>query len=111
MLINGINIPSILDNAGKKPWEINLLDTMELWKFGDYKHYTSLELITTLLNIPTPKDDIDGSMVASVYWKDNDLGRIMEYCEKDVIALIQVFLKFRNEELVSDSNIESVTIR
>lgn len=111
MLINGINIPSILDNAGKKPWEINLLDTMELWKFGDYKHYTSLDLITTLLNIPTPKDDIDGSMVASVYWKDKDLGRIMEYCEKDVIALIQVFLKFRNEELVSDSNIESVTIR
>lgn len=111
MLINGINIPSILDNAGKKPWEINLLDTMELWKFGDYKHYTSLDLITTLLNIPTPKDDIDGSMVASVYWNDKDIGRIMEYCEKDVIALIQVFLKFRNEKMVSESNIESVTGR
>lgn len=111
MLINGINIPAILDNAGKKPWEISLLDTMELWKFGDYKHYTSLELITTLLNIPTPKDDIDGSMVASVYWKDKDLNRIMEYCEKDVIALIQVFLRFRNEGLVSESDIESVTIR
>jgi uncharacterized protein YprB with RNaseH-like and TPR domain len=111
MLINGINIPSILDNAGKKPWEINLLDTMELWKFGDYKHYTSLDLITTLLNIPTPKDDIDGSMVATVYWKDKDISRIMEYCEKDVIALIQVFLKFRNEKTVSESNIESVTSR
>ena len=109
MLIHGLNIPAILDNAGKKPWEINLLDTMELWKFGDYKHYTSLELITTLLNIPTPKDDIDGSMVATVYWKDKDLNRIVEYCEKDVIALIQVFLKFRGEKLVPDSAIESVT--
>lgn len=110
MLINGINIPEILDNAGKKPWEINLLDTMELWKFGDYKHFTSLELITTLLKIPTPKDDIDGSMVASVYWKEKDLSRIVEYCEKDVIALIQVFLRFRNEILVPESSIESVTI-
>ncbi len=109
MLINGINIPPILDNAGKKPWEISLLDTMELWKFGDYKHFTSLDLITTLLEIPTPKDDIDGSMVASVYYKDKDLDRIVEYCEKDVIALIQVFLRFRNEVLVSDNNIESVT--
>ena len=109
MLINGLNIPAILDNAGKKPWEINLLDTMELWKFGDYKHYTSLELITTLLGIPTPKDDIDGSMVASVYYKDNDLKRIVEYCEKDVVALVQVFLKFRGEGLVRDNNISSVT--
>lgn len=109
MLIHGLSIPAILDNAGKKPWEINLLDTMELWKFGDYKHYTSLELITTLLNIPTPKDDIDGSMVGTVYWKDKDLSRIVEYCEKDVIALIQVFLRFRGENLVSDTAIESVT--
>jgi len=111
MLIHGINIPALLDNAGKKPWEISLLDTMELWKFGDYKHYTSLELITTLLKIPTPKDDIDGSMVASVYWKDKDLDRIVDYCEKDVIALIQVFLRFRNENLVPDASIESVTIK
>lgn len=109
MLINGLAIPSLLDNAGRKPWEINLLDTMELWKFGDYKHYTSLELITTLLGIPTPKDDIDGSMVASVYYRDNDLKRIVEYCEKDVIALVQVFLRFRGEGLVKDNNISSVT--
>lgn len=111
MLINGMTIPSILDNAGKKPWEINLLDTMELWKFGDYKHYTSLELITTLLKIPTPKDDIDGSMVASVYYKENGLERIVEYCEKDVVALTQVFLKFRGESLVEESNISSVTTK
>lgn len=109
MLILGLSIPSILDNAGKKPWEINLLDTMELWKFGDYKHYTSLELITTLLKIPTPKDDIDGSMVASVYYKEKDLDRIVDYCEKDVVALTQVFLKFRGESLVEEKNISSVT--
>ncbi len=109
MLINGMNIPVILDNAGKKPWEINLLDTMELWKFGEFRHSVSLDLITTLLGIPTPKDDIDGSMVASVYYKDKNLDRIVEYCEKDVIALIQVFLKFRSEGLVTDANIQSVT--
>ncbi len=109
MLINGMNIPAILDNAGKKPWEINLLDTMELWKFGEFRHSVSLDLITTLLGIPTPKDDIDGSMVASVYYKDKNLDRIVEYCEKDVIALIQVFLKFRSEGLVPDTNIQSVT--
>jgi len=109
MLIHGITIPAILDNAGKKPWEINLLDTMELWKFGEFRHSTSLELLTTLFGIPTPKDDIDGSMVASVYYKDKNLDRIVDYCEKDVIALIQVFLKFRSEGLVPESNIQSVT--
>lgn len=109
MVLNGMNIPALLDNAGKKPWEINLLDTMELWKFGDYKHYTSLALITSLMGIPTPKDDIDGSMVAAVYYKDKDVKRIARYCEKDVVALIQVFLKFRNDKLIPDSNIESVT--
>jgi uncharacterized protein YprB with RNaseH-like and TPR domain len=109
MLISGLKIPAILDNAGKKPWEINLLDTMELWKFGDYKHYTSLELITQLLGIPTPKDDIDGSKVAGIYWEEKDIERIVTYCEKDVIALIQVFLKFRNDTLISEASIESVT--
>jgi len=109
MLIHGITIPAILDNAGKKPWEINLLDTMELWKFGEFRHSTSLELLTTLFGIPTPKDDIDGSMVASVYYKDKNLDRIVDYCEKDVIALIQVFLKFRSEGMVPESNIQSVT--
>jgi len=109
MIINGLKIPAVLDNAGKKPWEINLLDTMELWKFGDYKNYTSLELLAGLLNIPTPKDDIDGSMVADIYWKGNDLPRIAKYCEKDVIALVQVFLKFRNNKAIPLEKIESVT--
>jgi hypothetical protein len=109
MLILGMNIPDLLDNAGKKPWEINLLDTMELWKFGDYKHYTSLALISELLGIPTPKDDIDGSMVAGIYYIEKDLARIVRYCEKDVIALIQVFMKFRNQPKIEDSHIQSVT--
>ncbi|PCJ01454.1 MAG: 3'-5' exonuclease [Flavobacteriales bacterium] len=104
-LVNGITIPEILDLAGKKPWEVNHLDTLQLWKFGDYKHYTSLSLLTTIFNIPTPKDDIDGSMVNDVYWKDKDLKRIAIYCEKDVIALTQLFLKFRNESLVELENI------
>lgn len=104
-MINGISLPAILDLAGKKPWEVPHLDTLQLWKFGDYKHYTSLSLLTSIFNIPTPKDDIDGSMVNQVYWKDNDLKRIAIYCEKDVIALTQLFLRFRNENLVLEENI------
>ena len=109
MLINGISIPLILDNAGKKPWEISLLDTMELWKFGDFKSFTSLNLLTRLFGIPTPKDDIDGSMVSRVYWKDNDVERIARYCEKDVTAMIQLFLRFRGNNIIPDDRIESVT--
>lgn len=104
-LINGIAIPSILDLAGKKPWEVPHLDTLQLWKFGDYKHYTSLSLLTSIFDIPTPKDDIDGSMVNKVYWKEKDLQRIANYCEKDVVALTQLFLRFRNENLILDENI------
>ncbi|MBI9054316.1 MAG: 3'-5' exonuclease [Bacteroidales bacterium] len=110
MLINGIKLPQLLDIAGKKPWEVMFLDTMELWKFGDYKNYTSLNLLTQIFNIPTPKDDIDGSMVADVYWKENDLHRIVTYCEKDVIAIAQLFLKYQCNELIPHENIESTTI-
>ena len=105
MLINGVDIPDILDIAGKKPWEVNLLDTMELWKFGDYKHYTSIALLCHIFKVPTPKDDISGADVARVYYEENDLKRITSYCEKDVVALIQLFLKFRNEPLVEVDNI------
>lgn len=105
MLINGIDLPDALDVAGKKPWEINHLDTMELWKFGDYKHYTSLSLLCHIFNIPTPKDDISGADVARVYYEENDLERIVAYCHKDVVALIQLFLRFRNEALVKEENI------
>lgn len=109
MIINGLRIPQLLDNAGKKPWEIKLLDTMDLWKFGDYKNYTSLELLTAVLGIPTPKDDIDGSMVAGIYYVDNDINRIVRYCEKDVLAIAQVLLRFMYLPLIDEDNIESVT--
>ncbi|MGE0089558.1 MAG: 3'-5' exonuclease [Bacteroidales bacterium] len=107
MIIDDVKIPQILDVAGKKPWEVQFLDTMELWKFGDYKNYTSLNLLTHIFNIPTPKDDIDGSMVADVYWKEKNLDRIVTYCEKDVLAIAQVFLKYKGEPLISPENVES----
>ena len=109
MIINELIIPEILDNAGKKPWEVKLLDTMDLWKFGDYKNYTSLELLTTILGIPTPKDDIDGSMVAGIYYIENDIERIVRYCEKDVLAIVRVMFRFMNLPKIDDDKIESVT--
>jgi hypothetical protein len=108
MLINSIKIPAQLDISGKKPWEVNHLDTMELWKFGDYKNYTSLNLLTAIFNIPTPKDDIDGSMVGQVYWVNNDLERIATYCQKDVVATAQLIRRYRGEDLISDENIALV---
>lgn len=90
MLINGLKLPDPINVAGKKPWEVKHLDTLELWKFGDYKAYTSLELLAHVFGIPTPKDDIDGSQVGSVYWQEGDLQRIAQYCEKDVVTVIQL---------------------
>jgi len=110
MLINGIVLPNILQISGKKPWEINHIDTMELWKFGDYKSYTSLSLLCHVMNIPTPKDDISGADVARVYYEENDLQRIMVYCEKDVVALIQLFLRLQGEALVDEFNISSASM-
>ena len=107
-LINGLKLPALLDIAGEKPWEVNHLDTMELWKFGDYKHYTSIKLLAALFNIPTPKDDIDGSKVAGVYWNDKDLERIKKYCQKDTLTVAQLLLKYKGEELISENNIEFV---
>ncbi|MBF0596900.1 3'-5' exonuclease [Faecalibacter rhinopitheci] len=100
MIIHQIEVPRILQLFGKKPWEIPHLDTMELWKFGDYKHYTSLDLLANIFEIPTSKDDIDGSQVAKVYYEDNNIERIKEYCEKDVITLINVFRKMRYENTI-----------
>jgi uncharacterized protein YprB with RNaseH-like and TPR domain len=111
MIINGLIIPEILDNAGKNPWDIKLLDTMDLWKFGDYKNYTSLDLLTTILGIPTPKDDIDGSMVAGIYYKEDDIKRIVYYCEKDVLAIARVLLRFMNLPGIQEDKIESVTFQ
>jgi 3'-5' exonuclease len=106
MIINDECIPDLLSIGGKRPWEINHLDTMELWRFGDYKSYTSLNLLAHVLNVPTPKDDIDGSMVAAVYWKDKNLERIVRYCQKDVITMAQVYLRLNRETLVPQEKIE-----
>ena len=105
MIINSIDIPFKLNLFGKKPWEIPHLDTLELWKFGDYKTFTSLKLMTYVLGIPSPKDDIDGSEVRDVYYNDNDINRIIRYCEKDTIAVAQIILRLRNEELLENEEI------
>lgn len=106
MVINGIEIPEVLRIAGRKPWEVRHLDTLELWKFGDYKSYTSLKLLAQCLGIPSPKDDIDGSQVYGVYYKENNLERIATYCQKDVSTLAQVLLRFHCQPLIKPGNIQ-----
>jgi hypothetical protein len=101
-IINGLKLPDVVDLAGKKPWEVQHLDTMDLWKFGDYKHYTSIDLLTHCLGIPSPKSDITGADVARVYYEDQDLERIKEYCERDVVSIAQVMLKFKNLTLLEE---------
>jgi DNA polymerase elongation subunit (family B) len=112
MLINGLPLPPVLDIAGAKPWDVKevMLDTLQLWKFGDYKHYTSLELLCAIFNIPTPKDDIDGSQVGNVYYKEFDIQRIARYCEKDTFAIAQLILRFKGEPLISLENYEIVGV-
>ncbi|MGB2085966.1 MAG: 3'-5' exonuclease [Flavobacteriaceae bacterium] len=105
MIIHRIGLPKILNLFGKKPWEVPHLDTLQLWKFGDYKHYTSLKLLAEVLGIPTPKDDIDGSDVARVYYQEKNLDRIVRYCEKDVLTLAQVFLSFLQKPLLNTKQI------
>jgi len=109
-LINGLRLPKILDISGAKPWEIKdrLLDTLQLWKFGDYKNYTSLELLCAVFNIPTPKDDIDGSQVAQVYYQEGDLDRIIHYCEKDTMALANLMLRYKGELIIPTENLIAV---
>lgn len=108
MLILGLSIPYKLNLMGKKPWEIPHLDTLELWKFGDYKHFTSLKLLTHILQVPTPKDDIDGSEVRRVFYEEQDIDRIIVYCEKDVVAVAQIILRLRQEPLLGATEIKSV---
>jgi 3'-5' exonuclease len=105
ILINGLKLPAILQISGKKPWEVSHLDTLELWKFGDYKHYSSLTLLAAIFDIPTPKDDISGKDVYKVYYQEKDLNRIVEYCQKDVLTVAQIFLKYRCEDLIKDENV------
>lgn len=106
MIVNNIPVPPLLNISGKKPWEVTHLDTMELWKFGDFKSYTSLNLLAHALGIPTPKDDIDGSKVWEVYWKDKDLPRIITYCQKDVLTVAQILLRMMGEALIRPENVE-----
>lgn len=107
-IVQGIRLPKLLDIAGMKPWEVGHLDTMAMWKFGDHKHFTSLALLTHILGIPTPKDDITGADVARVYYEDKDLQRIATYCRKDVVATTQLFLRLRGEPLIAEANISLV---
>jgi 3'-5' exonuclease len=106
MIINGIAIPEPLLIAGRKPWEVRHLDTMELWKFGDFKSYTSLNLLAAALGVPSPKDDLDGSMVGLVYWRERDLERIKRYCQKDVVTLANVLLRYHCEEVVPEERVQ-----
>lgn len=108
ILLNRLELPELLDIAGKKPWEIRHLDTMELWKFGDYKHYTSLDLLTSIFEIPSPKTDIDGSKVAGIYWDEGDLERIVAYCQQDVIAIVQLVMRYTYRELIALDKIEII---
>lgn len=109
MLINSLDLPYLLDNFGKKPWETNLLDTMELWRFGDYKSYTSLELLACVFNLPTPKDDISGQDICRVYWQENDLQRIATYCGKDVVSVARLYLRYRMAGELSDEQVIFLT--
>ncbi len=109
MLIHGIKLPRLLDIAGKKPWDLNyFIDTMTLWKFGDFKAYTKLSLLTYIFGIPTPKDDIDGSEVGRVFWEEGDLERIAIYCEKDVVATAQLLMKYKRMQVPENMKIERV---
>jgi len=108
MIINKIKLPEKLNLFGKKPWEVPHLDTLEMWKFGDFKHYTSLNLLTNILGIASPKGDIDGSQVAHVYYIDKDLDRIAKYCENDTLAVAQVYLRMMNLEILKEGQVVRV---
>jgi uncharacterized protein YprB with RNaseH-like and TPR domain len=108
MIINGIDLPYKLNLFGKKPWEIPHLDTMELWKFGDYKTFTSLKLMSYVLGVPSPKEDLDGSMVRDVYYEEKDIEKIIRYCEKDTVTIAQILLRLRNDDLLTEDEILSL---
>ena len=108
MVINKISLPLKLNLFGKKPWEVPHLDTLELWKFGDFKHYTSLKLLTSVLGIPSPKDDIDGSEIFRVYYEEKNVERIVTYCQKDTIAVAQVILRLRGETVLEAEEIDYI---
>lgn len=105
MLANNVSIPKRLNFQNMKPWETPILDTLHLWRFGDYKNYTSLKLLAAVLGVPSPKDDIDGSQVGNVYWKEKDLKRISVYCEKDVLTVGNIMLRFRGLPILNEGQV------
>jgi hypothetical protein len=105
MLIHGIPLPSMLDISGKKPYEVVMVDTMQLWRFGDYKHFTSLKLLAAIFNIPSPKDDMEGKDVGRVYWIEKGLSHIVAYCQKDVVTVAQLVLRFKGLPLLKPEHI------
>ena len=108
LIINELPIPDYLNFQNKKPWETNIIDTLQYWRFGDYKNYTSLRLLSAALGLPSPKDDIDGSKVGEVYWKNRDLKRISIYCQKDVVTVANIFLRLQNIPLLHHDDVELV---
>lgn len=108
LLVNGIKVPSFLDFQNMKPWETNIVDTFQYWRFGDYKNYTSLQLLAACLNVPSPKNDMSGSMVGNVYWKEKDLNRIVAYCQNDVVAVANILLRFKGMPLLHKDDIQIV---
>lgn len=112
MIINGIRIPSCMDFQNKKPWEVSMVDTFQYWRFGDYKNFTSLKLLAAAMGLPSPKDDLDGSMVSPLFWEKDpavqqeNINRIVAYCEKDVITTANIVRRFRNEAAIALENVE-----
>jgi DNA polymerase elongation subunit (family B) len=109
MMINNIALPYLLHLSGKKPWETSVVDTMHLWRFGDYKSYTSLKLMAHVLGIPSPKEDMEGKDVGNVYWQQKQLPRITEYCQRDVVTVARLLLRFK--ELPITLSDDDVVIR
>ncbi len=105
MLVHSLEIPKQLQLQGKKPWEVVHLDTMELWKFGDRKAYTSLELLTEILGIGEAKSNLSGDKVNETYYKEGNLMVIEEYCKEDVVLVAQLFLRFNFQKKIEPSNI------
>lgn len=106
MVIYQLELPTLFDVAGKKPWEVKfIVDTLEIWKFGDNKAYTSLKLLCALFGIKSPKGDISGADVAKVYYEEKSTDRIARYCERDVFAVMELLVKFK----LYDSKLEFPT--
>ena len=105
MLVHSLALPSQLNLSGRKPWEIPHIDTLDMWKFGDHKNYTSLDLLAALFNLPTSKGLMDGSQVNAVYYNEQDLEKISAYCLGDVVAVAQLYLRLKGFGTIDPQNI------